>query len=323
MSPNRAPRPRFVGDTLRLNKLNVIVPDGVVPSANAPEEVSLEELFECCADGEGSPNLHNVLVTSYGCDYSFVDSLVRGSPADLSGRVTIFDNQQDHARKMGGFDDSTYPGRTVVMPHFHSYDSTQAERMRMRRGTMHPKLSILEFRAAESAPCDRFLRLIVSSANLGRYDSKVNNQYWVHDFVPRVRSASPRAREPDGGSGACPICQEWIGATECFECAVAIRCACTRHHDWGEAFCTDCSVRTALHHDLCRFLIHLFGPTREEVSAAAGRHAIAQARRPRPPSAVACPLALQRRSPGKLLTHRLTHAASGNVPVVARPALRV
>jgi hypothetical protein len=316
----RAPRPRFVGDTLRLNKLNVLPPDGAVPPAHAPEEVSQEELFECCAEGEGSPNLHNVLATSYGCDYCFVDSLVRGSPADLSGRVTIFDNQKDHARKMGGFDESTYPRRTVVMPHFHAYDSTQAERMRMQRGTMHPKLAILEFRAVEGAPCDHFLRLVVSSANLGRYDSKVNNQYWVHDFFPRAQSASPLASEPDNGIGVCPMCQESIGATVCHECATAIPCACARRHDWGADFCSGCSVRTALHHDLCRFLIHLFGPTREEVSAAARRHAIAH---PRRPAALACPPAIPFAVSVALTRSLPAHAASRDVPVVARPAVRI
>lgn len=249
-----------MGDTLRLNRLDCAPP----ASAGAPDEVSPYELFECDGVGRGSPNLHAVLATSYGCDYGFVDSLVDGSPADLAGNVIIFDNQRDHHRKMGGLDQDTYARRTVVMPHFHSYASTQAERMRMQRGTMHPKLMILEFRSVEGAPCERFLRVVIGSANLGQYDSRVNNQYWVHDFPSRMFKAEPPLSAPTDAGSRCAACDETINETECYECAALIRCSCERHLEWGEAFCASCALRSTFHNDLCRFLIHLFGPTREE-----------------------------------------------------------
>jgi len=270
-----------VGDTLLLNRLLAPGP-GAAHSAHAPDEVSPEELFECPEDGQGSPYLYSALATSYGCDYSFVTSLVLGSPADVAGRVTIFDNQRDHHRKMGAFDETTYPRRTVVMPHFHSPDSTLAERLRMQRGTMHPKLTILEFRGADGAPGSGFLRLVVASANLGRYDSRVNNQYWVHDFLPRapsVPSPTPRAR----AGGACADCREPAGTVECAECAAALGCVtpgcvdCRGGQDWGRDFCEGCLRRTTTHHDLCRFLGHLFWPTQNDVRPAPTDRPVGQA----------------------------------------------
>ncbi|KAH8089943.1 tyrosyl-DNA phosphodiesterase [Aureococcus anophagefferens] len=49
---------------------------------------------------------------------------------------------------------------------------------------MHPKLWILCFAD--------FCRVIVASSNLGAYDNKVNNQYWVHDFQRRRLEAAAR-----------------------------------------------------------------------------------------------------------------------------------
>ena len=59
-----------------------------------------EELFDCPAEGEGSPSLHAALASTYGCDYGFVDDLVRGSPADLARRVAIFDDLEGLHRKV-------------------------------------------------------------------------------------------------------------------------------------------------------------------------------------------------------------------------------
>ena len=64
---------------------------------------------------------------------------------------------------------------SVVLPPFFSDDTAAADRTRVHHGTMHPKMWLLEF--SEGGACGSgFLRLAISSANLGRYDAKINNQ---------------------------------------------------------------------------------------------------------------------------------------------------
>ena len=134
--------------------------------------------------------LQSALFTSYGTDYFFLSELVRGSPAAARPRgVTVVDNY-DHHRTPSGLDEETYtPSNeavgchfSVVLPPFFEDGAVAAERTRVHHGTMHPKLWLLAFDAG--GLCGRgFLRLVISSANLGRYDAKINNQFWVCDFV--------------------------------------------------------------------------------------------------------------------------------------------
>ncbi len=185
---------RFVGDRLRLNRLK-----GVEPAAgpHALDEVSMDELF-----GERQ-HLQSACLASYGVDYALLDSMLHGSPADADGSVIVVDNDDEHYRHHAGFDAETHPRRVVVLPPFHAEDSTQAERLRARRGCMHPKLMLLAFdeggaddeREEEATPSRRYLRVVISSANIGRYDAKINNQFWVHDF-PARRGERPPPRAP-------------------------------------------------------------------------------------------------------------------------------
>ena len=72
---------------------------------------------------------------------------------------------------------------SVVLPPFFGDDTAAADRTRVHHGTMHPKLWLLEFDSGGPADAG-FLRLVISSANLGRYDAKINNQQWCCDFAP-------------------------------------------------------------------------------------------------------------------------------------------
>ena len=92
-----------------------------------------------------------------------------------------------------------FPECTVVYP---TFDTTyigaglqsQQQRARLEMGTMHPKLSLLLFRD--------FLRISISSANIGSYEGGLNQVFWVHD-VPRKGSESQagdhRMREMEDG----------------------------------------------------------------------------------------------------------------------------
>ena len=145
--------------------------------------------------------LRTALFTSYGTDYFFLSELVRGSPAGARPRgVTVVDNY-DHHRTAPGLDEGTYtPANpsvgvhfSVVLPPFFGSDACAADRTRVHHGTMHPKLWLLEFE--QGGPSGNgFLRLAISSANLGRYDAKINNQVWVCDFcAPSDAAAAVRA----------------------------------------------------------------------------------------------------------------------------------
>ena len=149
--------------------------------------------------------LHSALFTSYGTDYHFLSELVKPSPAAARPRgVTVVDNY-DHHRQQPGLDERTYtPANTsvgvyfsVVMPPFFAADAATADRTRVHHGTMHPKMWLLEY--DEGGPAGSgFLRLVISSANLGRYDAKINNQQWACDFcrvvdAPKAIASLPRA----------------------------------------------------------------------------------------------------------------------------------
>ena len=56
---------------------------------------------------------------------------------------------------------------------------------------MHPKLHLLEFDGG--SPHTRFLRVVITSANLGPYEGALNNNFWVHDFPVSspARGATP------------------------------------------------------------------------------------------------------------------------------------
>ncbi|KOO21985.1 hypothetical protein Ctob_000443 [Chrysochromulina tobinii] len=144
--------------------------------------------------------LVSALFTSYGTDYFFLSELVRGSPAASRPRGVVVVDNYDHHRTPPGLDESTYtPANasvgvhfSVVLPPFFGPDTAAADRTRVHHGTMHPKLWLLEFDRGGPVPTGAglgaglgagFLRLIISSANLGRYDAKINNQVWACDFV--------------------------------------------------------------------------------------------------------------------------------------------
>jgi hypothetical protein len=184
----------LVGDTLRLNRLSerhaAVARDGgaACPARAAAEVVDFGELRG------HTPHLRRALFTSYGADYRYLfDELLQGASclekrAENEGRVIVVDNQNEHHLEKAGFDKDAHWPAVVVMPPFHRADATPAERMRNHHGTMHPKLWILQHEGPRASDC--YVRVVVSSANLGMYDRLINNQFWCHDF--------PRLAPPEG-----------------------------------------------------------------------------------------------------------------------------
>ena len=210
----------FDGRRVLLNKLVETSAETGVPAegaqgahevgdAGAPrmEEVSRSELLWRLG------HLQSALFTSYGTDYEFLLELLGAeqtlAPAATRRRGVVVVDNYDHHRMPAGLDESKYtPDNlsvpaflSVVLPPFFAAGAAAAERTRVHHGTMHPKLWLLCFDAG--GPCaahggEGFLRLIISSANLGRYDAKINNQVWACDFVRRAdaaRALAPLSRE--------------------------------------------------------------------------------------------------------------------------------
>jgi hypothetical protein len=73
------------------------------------------------------------------------------------GGVIICDNY-DHDSQAHGYDACTYAPWVVVLPQFFESGATTKQRARLEKGTMHPKLQLLEFdggtvsRLAPSSP---------------------------------------------------------------------------------------------------------------------------------------------------------------------------
>ena len=146
-------------------------------------------------------HLQTALFTSYGTDYHFLSELVRDpatlelAPAAARPRGVVVVDNYDHHRTPAGLDEETYTLNnpsvrahfSVVLPPFFAADAAAADRTRVHHGTMHPKMWLLEFDAG-GVVGSGFLRMVISSANLGRYDAKINNQLWACDFV-RTRDA--------------------------------------------------------------------------------------------------------------------------------------
>ena len=74
--------------------------------------------------------------------------------------------------------------------------ATGAQAGRYAKGTMHPKLMLLEYPG--------FLRVSIASANMSNYDRNINNQFWVHDFplkTPAAQRAANRAVQNADAAG--------------------------------------------------------------------------------------------------------------------------
>ena len=220
-----------------------------------PSEIGGEELLWW------PPYLQHALFATFGVNYEFVQRLVAGSPASERPNGVVIVTGNDHTTQRAGFDDVTHAPWTIVMPPFVDEAASSSVVQRMERGTMHPKLHLLEsvgrsertltekgrpdappssrspvvqcpmkisdapFLTPLLSPCpmkisdapfltpllsprnwsgrfdggtpeSRFLRVVIASANLGPYERKLNNQFWVHDFPP----ASPPAASPPAAS---------------------------------------------------------------------------------------------------------------------------
>ena len=183
--PPRDPPPRrvFVGDGFIMNELDekIRTQEGARDAPYKAQTVTSEELLW------HTPSIQRALFTSYGVNYEFLAHLLRGSPCVYTpGKVVVVD-EYDHSK----YAPAVHPASranpfTIVHPKFYEDGASQHVRSRLEKGTMHPKLWILCFAD--------FCRVIVASSNLGAYDNKVNNQYWVHDF-PRGRRLEAAARE--------------------------------------------------------------------------------------------------------------------------------
>ena len=144
-----------------------------------PTEVSNEDLYW------HQPFLQAALLASYGVQYDLVERMILRSPAAMRpGGVLVCDNY-NHDTQDAGF--AVRHTHTVVLPPFFDRAANTSVRARFEKGTMHPKLQLLEFDGGNDQA--RFLRLIIGSANLGDYDKSINNQFWAHDFPLQTGSA--------------------------------------------------------------------------------------------------------------------------------------
>lgn len=149
-----------------------------------------------------TPYMEKALMTFYGVDYEFLAYLFRDSRlVKEPNLMTVVDNY-DHSKNAPQVRQGTpeKPFR-VVWPPFYEPGLSSQVRERLTLATMHPKFWLLVF--------PDFLRVKVSSSNLGGYDNKMNNQFWVCDFSKEGRAArAPRdargrgGRQGPGGRGA-------------------------------------------------------------------------------------------------------------------------
>ena len=198
-----APPPRRVFDCvaqpLHLNKLG----EGggnrrgrTLDEPAPPSEIGGEELLWW------PPYLQHALFATYGVDYEFVRRLVAGSPATARPNGVVVVSGNEHTTERAGFDDLTHAPWTVVMPPFFDEAASSSVVQRMERGTMHPKLHLLEFDGG--SPESRFLRVVIASANLGPYEHGLNNQFWVHDFPPAPPPSAGSSSATGTGSVPSP-----------------------------------------------------------------------------------------------------------------------
>jgi hypothetical protein len=196
---------------------------------------------------------------------------VAGSPACFGRGGIVVVTGHDHVHEAACLDADSFSPWSVVMPPFFEDSASAPKRARVEKGTMHPKLTILEACARHARKKDaratshqhqqhkqhnnttstnnqqrnhnqqhtnsnfnitknkrtslpsmqfdggcvtsRFLRVIIASDNLGSYEGKLNNNFWVHNFPLRTTSrcaaaapaAAPAAPADAAGSGgACP-----------------------------------------------------------------------------------------------------------------------
>ena len=88
----------------------------------------------------------------------------------------------DHTRNAAGVDHATHAPWAVVSPPFYDDAASTRERNRLKKGTMHPKLWVLEMRGEGAA--DAFLRVGIFSSNLGAYDSQAALPPSLHHTLP-------------------------------------------------------------------------------------------------------------------------------------------
>jgi hypothetical protein len=179
--------------------------------------------------------LRAAMITSFGCDYKYLASILHGMPTNIHTEVVVCDNYdrskfnpqvrfgtpstgpnqpppqtgtnqpppQTGANQPPPQTGANQPAAnswadrfTVVWPRTTTTEPTGVPASvlgdrRIERGTVHPKLTLLQF--------EGFLRVVVSSANVGRYEREVTQQFWVYD-APRIASAVAKC-----GGGKCCV----------------------------------------------------------------------------------------------------------------------
>mmetsp|Transcript_10723 Transcript_10723/g.28164 ORF Transcript_10723/g.28164 Transcript_10723/m.28164 type:complete len:319 (+) Transcript_10723:176-1132(+) len=145
------------------------------PLAMHGKEIHLEDavLAHLMQDG---------LIISFGTDYRYLtEDLLEGQQFE-PGQITVVDSDRDFSLGRVQIGTKEQPFTVVNPPHWYSIRS-MAEVQRTEKGSMHAKLMIWLLGGAGEP---RWLRVVISSANLGAYDSLNNNVIWVQDF--RVRA---------------------------------------------------------------------------------------------------------------------------------------
>ena len=195
--PPPGPRRVFSGASFMLNKLAGREPEGTA----RPPEIDVPDIIW------DASKLEAAIFTSYGTNYEQLLALLDAMPEKR--QVIVCDTYDHLAARAAVHPPTGNPGRhpddddfsaneefTVVHPcmdttYRSSGTASAKSRQRGERGTMHPKLILLLF--------PDFLRISISSANIGSYENKINQAYWIHD-VPRQAKRGASSQASQGSS---------------------------------------------------------------------------------------------------------------------------
>jgi hypothetical protein len=201
--PPPGPRRIFSGASFYLNKLrhrgsrDVRQPVGEA----RPAEIDPHEIIW------DASKLEAAIFTSYGTDYEHL--LTQLAAMRDKSKVIVCD-MYDHTRERAqvhlpanrqssdGAEACAHEQFIVIHPCMDTTaagEGTASARSRMRgeRGTMHPKLMLLLF--------PDFLRISISSANIGAYETQINQQYWIHDIPRQTQNGHQVVRSQSHSSG--------------------------------------------------------------------------------------------------------------------------
>jgi hypothetical protein len=168
-----------------VDKVGVTLFDGDEESATGvPSEWRAYELH--LADLIDGRVIEHALFASFGVHYGHLHDTLLGGRDYVPGQICVVDNDNTRQFDAGLIQtgNAARPFDCVYPPRFHGARGV-ADLQQVEKGCMHPKLMLMVCETADR----RWLRVVISSANIGNYDAAVNNIIWVQDFEPKSERA--------------------------------------------------------------------------------------------------------------------------------------